>query len=147
MLLTLAQSYMEKKLPEKAIAASEQAIQSAGAKAKPAEIADADWQNWKSAIQGRASLIAGVSYTAVNKWVDADKLLRAALPAVQSDPNMQAQALFYLGLANYRIAESGEKARAVEALHFSEQCAAIPGPFQEPARTNVKAIRAKYRVQ
>ena len=33
---------------------------------------------------------------------------------------------------------------AGHAVRFSQQCAAIPGPFQVPARTNLKAIRAKY---
>jgi hypothetical protein len=57
---------------------------------------------------------------------------------------MLAEALFYLGLANYRLAEGGQKERAGDAVRFSQQCAAIPGPFQVPARTNLKAIRAKY---
>jgi tetratricopeptide (TPR) repeat protein len=147
MMLAVAQSYMEKKLAEKAITVSEQAIQSADAKPKPEGVADADWQTWKTQIKGRASRIAGVSYAAVSKWAQADKSLRAALPAVQGDKNMLAEALFFLGLANYHIAESGQIERAGDALRFSEQCAAIPGPYQVPARTNVKAIRGKYHVQ
>ncbi len=147
MMLAVAQSYMDKKMPDKAIAASEQAIQSADAKQKPEGAADADWQTWKTQIKGRAEWIAGVSYAAENKWALADKSLRAALPSVQGDKDMLAQALFFLGLANYRIAESGQTGRAGDALRFSEQCAAIPGPLQVSARTNVKAIRAKYHVQ
>ncbi|HEY1205623.1 MAG: hypothetical protein ABSH46_08320 [Bryobacteraceae bacterium] len=147
MMLAVAQSYMDKKLADKAIAASEQAIQSADAKQKPEGVADADWQTWKTQIKGRASWIAGVSYAAQSKWAVADKSLRAALPSVQGDKNMLAEALFFLGLANYRIAESGQTERAGDALRFSEQCAGIPGPYQVPARTNVRAIRAKYRQQ
>ena len=147
MMLTLAQSYMDKKMPDKAIAAAERAIQSADSKQKPEGVAEADWPTWKTQIQGRAAWIAGVSYAAVNKWALADKSLRTALPSVQGDKNMLAEALFFLGLANYRIAESGQAERAGDALHFSEQCAAIPGPFQVSARTNITAIRAKYHVK
>ncbi len=147
MMLTVAQSDMDKKLPDQAIAVSEQAIQSADTKEKPQGMSDADWQTWKTQIKGRAGWIAGVSYAAVNKWELADKSLRAALPALEGDKNMLAQALFFLGLANYRIAEGGQKERARDALRFSEQCAAIPGPFQVLANTNVKAIRAKYHLK
>jgi len=147
MLLAVAQSYMEKKVPDKAIAAAEQASQLADSTEKPEGVAEADWPTWKTQIQGRAGWIAGVSYAAVNKWAPADKALRAALPGLQGDKNLLAEALFFLGLADYRLAESGQKERAGDALRFSEQCAALPGPYQERARTNVKAIRAKYHAQ
>ncbi len=147
MTLAVAQSYMEKKMPDKAIAAAEQAIQFADSNEKPESVTDADWPTWRTQIKGRAGWIAGVSYAAVDKWALADKSLRAALPSLQGDKNMLAEALFFLGLANYRLAESGEKERAGDALRFSEQCAALPGPYQVPARTNVKAIRAKYHGQ
>jgi tetratricopeptide (TPR) repeat protein len=147
MLLTVAQSYMEKKAPEKAIAAAEQAIQSVDSNPKPEGVAEADWPTWRTEIKGRGAWIAGVSYANVNNWALADKSLRAALPSIQGDKNMQAEALFFLGLANYRLAESGQKERAGDALRFSEQCAAIPGPYQVSARTNAKAIRAKYHAQ
>ena len=147
MMLTVAQNYMEKKVPDKAIAAAEQAMQLADSTGKPEGVTDADWPTWKAQIKRRAGWIAGVSYAALNKWAPADKSLRAALPALQGDKNLLAEALFFLGLANYRLAESGEKGRAGDALRFSEQCAALPGPYQTPARTNVKAIRAKYHAQ
>ncbi len=147
MMVVLAQSYLEKKLADKAIAASEQAIQSAGAKQKPEGVDDAAWLNWKTQITGKAEWIAGVSYANQNKWPLADKSLRAALPSVQTDKPMLGEALFFLGLANYRIAEGGQPERARDALHFSEQSAAIPGPFQASARKNAAAIRAQYKVK
>jgi len=147
MMLAVAQSYMEKKAPDKAIASAEQAIQFADSNQKPEGVPEADWPTWRTQIKGRAGWIAGVSYAAVNKWSQADKSLRTALPSVQSDQNMLAQALFFLGLANIRLAEGGQAARYGDALKFSEQCAAIPGPYQAPARNNVKAIRVKYHGQ
>ncbi|HXN47279.1 MAG TPA: hypothetical protein VN893_11600 [Bryobacteraceae bacterium] len=147
MLLAVAQSYMAKKEPDKAIAAAEHAIQIVDSNQKPEGVAEADWPTWRTQIKGRAGWIAGVSYAAVNKWAPADKLLRVALPSVQADKDMLAQTLFFLGLANYRLAEGGQAARYGDALKFSEQCAALPGPYQAPARTNVKAIRAKSHAQ
>jgi DNA-binding SARP family transcriptional activator len=146
MLLALAQSYMDKKQPDQAIATSQQAIQAADTKQKPEGVDPAAWETWKTQIKGRAEWMSGVSYAAQNKWALADKSLRAALPSMQADKPMLAQALFFLGLANYRLAAGGQTERARDALRFSEQCAAIPGPFQASARTNVKAIRSEYHV-
>jgi hypothetical protein len=146
-LLAAASGYMENKQPDKAIALSQKAIDDSAAKQKPDGVTDGDWQTWKAQIGGRARWVLGLSYAGQNEWAAADQALRAALPAVKSDRNMYAQALFYLGLANYRIAASGQTERARDALRFSEECAAIPGPFQAPARTNVKAISAEHRVR
>ncbi len=147
MMLAVAQGAMEKKEADKAIAISQRVIQAADARPKPEGVADAAWQTWKTGVQGRAEWISGVSYAAQSKWTLADKSLRAALPALQNEKPMLAQALFFLGLANYKLAAAGDTQRARDALHFSEQCAAIPGPFQANARTNVRAIRSQYHVQ
>jgi hypothetical protein len=147
MMLTLAQSYLGKKEAEKAIALSEKAIQAAEAKQKPEGVPDADWQTWRGQIAGRGQWISGVGYASLNKWAQADKALRAALPGVRGNNAMLAEALFYLGLANYRIAESGETERARDALRFSEECAQIASPFQAQARINVRAIRSRYRIR
>ena len=146
-LLAVASGYMEKKQPEKAIAVSQRAIEDSEAKQKPDGVANGDWQTWKAQIGGRARWILGLSYAAQSKWSSADRALRAALPAVKGDQNMYAQALFYLGLANYGMASAGQLDRARDALRFSQECANIPGPFQSPARANVRAISAEFRVR
>jgi hypothetical protein len=110
-------------------------------------VADADWEKWKTQMTSQAHWTAGLAYAGGAKWSLADKELRIALPGVKSDNAMFAEALFYLGLANYRLGEAGQTERIRDALHFSEQCAALPGRFQAPARTNVKAIQARYHVQ
>lgn len=148
MLLTLAGSYRsDKKEPEKALAYATKTIQAAGAAQKPQGVSDADWEKRKVAITGRANFIAGATQFAQNQFAEADKVLRTALPGIKDDQQMTAEALFYLGVANYRLGEKGETERIKDALAFSQQCANIAGPFQAPARTNVKAIRSRYRVQ
>jgi tetratricopeptide (TPR) repeat protein len=145
-LLAAASACIGKK-PDKVIEYSNKALAGIEAKPKPDGVADADWQTWKTQTSGRAHWMAGLTYAGQEKWQPADQELRLALEGVKNDRDMMAEALFYLGLANYRIAEGGRPERARDALRFSQQCAEIPGRFQAQARINVKAIRSAYRIQ
>jgi tetratricopeptide (TPR) repeat protein len=147
MLLAVADSYRAKKQADKVAELTEKAIQVAATKPKPEGVSDADWSTWRTQITGRAHFVMGVTYATMDRWAQADQALRAALPGIGTSADMKAEALFYLGVANYRLAEAGNIERARDALHFSEECAAIPGRFQGPARTNVRAIRSQYRIQ
>jgi hypothetical protein len=147
MLLGMASGYITKKQPDKTLEFAEKAAAAAAARPKPEGVSDADWQARQSVLVGRAKWISGVTYAGQSKWALADTALRAALPSVQNDKNILAEALFYLGLANYRLGEAGDTERIKDALKFNTQCAAIPGRFQGPANTNIKAIRSQYRVK
>lgn len=147
MMLAVADSYRAKKNEEKVAELTGKAIQAAATKPKPEGVSDADWNTWRTQITGRAHYVLGVTYAALERWAQTDQSLRAALPGIGGSPEMKAEALFYLGLANYRLAEKGDTERARDAVRFSEQCAAIPGPFQGPARTNVRAIQRVYRIK
>jgi TolA-binding protein len=52
---------------------------------------------------------------------------------------MKAEALFYLGQANYKL----EKAQ--DAANFFRDCAAIKSRFQATAAKNLAAVKAQYR--
>ncbi len=147
MLLAVANADQSAKQWTEAAALSKKAVEVAAAKPKPEGVTDADWAKWKTQVTTQAHSTAGFAYVGATKWSLADQELRAALPGVRSDSAKLAETLFYLGLANYRLAVAGQTERARDALHFSEECAAIPGRFQTPARTNVKAIRSQYHVQ
>jgi len=147
MLLAVADDYRTKRQADKVAELTAKAIQVAGSKPKPDGVSDADWSTWRTQIAGRANYVMGLTYAAQERWPQTDQALRAALPSAEASPDMKAEALFYLGLANYRIAEAGNIERARDALRFSEQCAAIPGPYQARARTNVRVIRSQYRVR
>jgi tetratricopeptide (TPR) repeat protein len=140
LLLVLADTYMNKKQNEKALAASTKLIAALREKQKPADAA-ADWESKKNVALGRAYWYSGIVYAAESKWAPADQSLRSALPLVQGNDQLTGPALFYLGLANYRMGKGKNKAQMSDALKFSEQAAAIKGPFQAPAAQNVKAIR------
>jgi tetratricopeptide (TPR) repeat protein len=147
MLLAVADNYRAKKQADKVADLTGKALQLAASKPKPEGVSDADFATWRTQIAGRANYVMGLTYAALDKWAQTDRALRAALPGIGSDPSRKAETLFYLGLANYNLAEAGETERARDALHFSDQCAAIPGPLQARARANAKAIRGRYHVQ
>lgn len=146
MMLAVASGYMGKQ-NEKVLEMSRKAVEVMNSKAKPEGLNDADWQTRKTQVIGRAQWMQGVVHASSNKWAAADQALRAALPGIANSPEMKAEALFYLGLANYRLAEAGETERARDALRFSQECASIPGRFQAPARQNAKAIQSQYRIR
>ena len=100
----------------------------------------------KIALRSFGQYLQGVIYAAAEKWSDADVQLRASLPGIQR-PQSKAEALYYLGLANYRLAEKGQAERAPDALLFSRQSADIPSSFQQMARKNAEAIRTKFQIQ
>ena len=87
--------------------------------------------------------MAGVLYATNNKWAETDKYLRMALPTLPDNKELQAEVLFYLGLANYNLAQNApnRQQRLADALKYSQQCAAIPGKYQAQARKNVTAIQ------
>ncbi len=147
MLLAVADRNRANKQYDQATAVAKKAVAAAEAKSKPEGVSDADWATWKTQVISRAHWTAGIAAAAQSKWAATDQELRAALPGLKNSREMLAEALFYLGLANYRIAEGGQTARARDALRFSQECAAIPGRFQAPASTNVKGIKARYHIQ
>lgn len=147
MLLAAATSYNATKQPDKAIAAAAKAAEAVEKQAKPEGVAEADWQARKATVTTQAKFLLGVTYAAQEKWTQCDQALRAALPGLAGSPDQNSEALFYLGLANYRLAAQGGAALAKEALKFSEQCAALPGRYQSAARTNARAIRQQYKLR
>lgn len=109
---------------------------------RPEGMAAADWDRKKSLMTGRGYWIAGISYATVAKYPQADKNLRAALPFVKGDDQMAGPALFFLGVANYNLARATQsKALLREAMAFSEQAAAIKGPYSQQAYTNANSMR------
>jgi hypothetical protein len=103
----------------------------------------------KDAYLGRGYFIIGINAAEHNKFLDADKNLRAAVPLIKGNNAMLGPALFYLGVANYNLANlTASKAKMLEAVKFSEQAAAIPGPTQDQAYKNsllMKDAAAKLR--
>ncbi|MCS7314748.1 MAG: hypothetical protein RMI94_01745 [Bryobacterales bacterium] len=145
MLLAVADSYRrQKKDPEKVLGWCAKALELAATKPKPEGVTEEVWQTRRRQVTGRAHFVAGMTHAAQNNWAAADRELRAALPGIADDALMNAEALFYLGLANFRMGEKDcEPARILDAVNFTKQAAAIKGPYQAPARQNLKAFQTK----
>ncbi len=147
MLLAVAGDLMQKKKdPQKVIDYSEKIISSLKTKPAPEGVSPEAWEQKKNQMTGVAGWMAGVTYATEDKWLDADKALREALPLVETDRQVYAETLFYLGLANYKLGDKTppDTRRIADAVKFSRQCAAVAGPYQAPAQQNLKSITAKY---
>ena len=114
------------------------------AKPKPEGASDADWDKMKRTKIGLGYWYAGVAYASQNKFAEADKALRAAVPSLPAGSEILGMGLFYLGLADYRLAKAGGgKTMLQDALKYSQQSAALRSPMQTQAAANVKVIRGE----
>ena len=147
-ILAAASGAYEAKNFEKASGYSEKLIALLNSKPKPETMAEADWHKKKNLMLGVAYWMNGVIQSNAGRWVEADKTLRTALPLSEENKALAAEALFHLGLANYKLGDKPQDSkRILEALQFNQRCAAIPGPFQAQARKNIAAIRSQYHIK
>ena len=110
--------------------------------AKPEGVADADWDRKRSTALGRGYWISGVVSGEKSQYAAADRNLRAALPYIKGSDAMMGPALFHLGVSNYQLGKmTASKAKVLEGAKFSEQCAAIPGPYAEQAWKNAAIMK------
>jgi tetratricopeptide (TPR) repeat protein len=149
MLLVVIDNYFNKKAnPDQVIAYGTKLAEVMAAKPKPEGVSDADWDKRKSLLMGLGYWYAGVTFGNQNKFPDTDVTLRKALPLVQDNEQLKSQALFYLGLANYKMGEpKKDKKYLAEALKFNQQCAAIKGPLQGQAAKNASVIKQQLGVR
>jgi tetratricopeptide (TPR) repeat protein len=109
---------------------------------RPEGLPVGDWERKRSALLRSGYYIAGIAYAAVNKYPQADKNLRAALPMIKGDDQMTAAALFHLGVANYNLARvTHNKPQMREAVAFSEECGKIRSAFQDQAIKNAWGMK------
>jgi hypothetical protein len=142
LLSVMTESSLSRKQNDRALAYANR-LTAAFNKPKPEGVSDADWARKRSVGLGRGYWIAGVISGEKNDYNAADRNLRAALPLIQGNTAMMAPALLHLGVANYQLGRLLlNKARVLEAARFSEQCAAIPGPYAEQARHNALVAKA-----
>jgi tetratricopeptide (TPR) repeat protein len=147
-LLFAADCSLRQNRADRAIAHATGALSALASRPKPEGMSDADWGSRKSTMFGRANWIAGVGYGSQGKYGPSDKALRAALPLVRGDSQLNATALFYLGLSNYNLGKTlGDKKQMREGLAFFEQSAEIKSGVQDQAAKNVRAIRTELGIR
>ena len=106
-------------------------------------MSDADWEKKKATMVGEGYRIAGVVSGERAQYSAADKNLRAALPYIKGNAAFTAEALFYLGVSNYNLGKmTMNKAKVLDGAKFSDQCAALPGPYAEQAWKNSAIMKA-----
>jgi hypothetical protein len=142
LLLLLADTSVTRKQPDRALAYANRLTAAIGRRGKPENLSAADWERKRSAGLGRGYWIAGCIYAEKGQYVAADKNLRAALPFIKANDAMSGPALFYLGMANYQVGKmTNDKSKVLDAARFSEQAAAISGPFADQARHNALVMK------
>lgn len=110
---------------------------------KPEGMSDADWEKKKATMVGEGYRIAGVVSGERGQYSAADRNLRAALPYIKGNAAFTAEALFYLGVSNYNLGKmTMNKAKVLDGAKFSDQCAALPGPYAEQAWKNSAIMKA-----
>ncbi len=115
-----------------------------GNRKPPEGVSAGDWESRKNVALGQGYWTAGVIQAEKEMLKDADRNLRAALPLIRGNNGMAGPALFYLGLVNYKIGKATlNRAKMLEAVKFSQDAAAIPGPQQDQASRNAMNIKAE----
>jgi hypothetical protein len=144
LLLFMADHSYSAKQSDRALSYANRLVASLGKHPKPEGMAEGDWERKKSTSLGRGYYYAGVISGEKNQYAASDKNLRAALPLIKGNDAMMGPALFYLGVDNYNLGKmTMNKAKVLEAAKFSDQCAAITGPYAEQAWKNSAAMKAE----
>ncbi len=142
LLLILADNAMGKQQSDRAAVFATRLVAAVNRHSKPEGMAAADWDRKKNAALSHGYWIAGVVAGEKNQYAVADRNLRSALPLIQGNTQMMGPALFYLGVANFNIGKmTNNKAKVLEAGKFSDQAAAIAGPYQDQAWRNAGVIK------
>jgi hypothetical protein len=147
-LITVANYYIQREqdLP-KVLSYSLRVLELLPRKPKPEDVSPEEWEAKKSKYSGWANWMVGVIYAKQARYGLSDRHLRAALGNLHEE-RLLAGAYFYLGYDNYAMAgEQRDKGRAIEAVRFDKLCAAIDGPYREPALKNLEVLRNEYNVE
>jgi hypothetical protein len=144
LLLVAATTAQAKKQTDRAISLANRLVAAANARPKPEALSAADWERQKSLWLGRGYWISGVTNGEKGLYALSNKSLRAALPYIKGEPALMGPALFYLGVDNYQLGKmTNNKKQILEGAAFSDQCAAIAGPFQDQAYRNSMAMKGE----
>lgn len=123
--------------PGAALAAANRLVAAAGRNKKPEGTSDADFDKKKNSMLGAGYTFAGVVNASQQKYPDADRNLKAALPLIAGNNAMLSYAYYYLGLANYQMGKlTADKSKMQAGLQYTDKAVATPGPMQGQASNN-----------
>ena len=141
-LAIVADSYLQsEKEPQKLMACARKILAVVEKQPKQEGLSAAEWSRKKAPLIGHAYWMMGTVSMQQDKYSDADKSIRAALPYLKDDSRLLSTALFYLGWANYHLGN------LPDALRFNRQCTLVQGPYQAQAAKSVQVITAQIASQ
>ena len=128
--------------PGQALTAAQRLVAVMQKKQKPENMSQADWDKRKAAMMGAGYTFAGVVSGAQNRYAEADRNLKAALPLIAGNSTMLSYAYYYLGLANFQMGKlTADKSKMNAGADYTTRAAATPGPMQGAASNNVQVMR------
>jgi hypothetical protein len=117
-------------------------------KTLPEGMSEEAWAQKRFGYISVANWFAGTIYSKQGEYATSNQHVNAALPYLKDKPSMLAAAYYTLGYNNYSIAsDSGDPARASDALRYNQLCANMKGPYQEAAQKNLEALKAEFHLQ
>lgn len=144
-LMVVSEYYFAHEDHQKVISHTVHVIEVLNKKSRPVSLSEDDWQRMKSQMLGSAYYMGGVSSTLSGQHARGDQMLRAALPSASGDATQEATIFYFLGLANYKLADKDPN-RAQEAVKFWRRCALFKSNFQAQALKNVDATRSEFNL-
>jgi tetratricopeptide (TPR) repeat protein len=143
-LVFLAGNAFDKQQLDRALGFADRLVAAVGKRGKPEGLAAADWDRRRAQLLSTGYWIAGMVHAQRQQFYDANRDLRAALPFLGGADQRKAATLFQLGVANYQLGKIKlSKAQVLEAVKFSDQAAAIPGPLAQEAWHNAQVMRTE----
>ena len=137
-LTLVAESYLASETePKKLVTYATRILALLDRQRKPEGVTNAEWSQRKALLTGRANWMIGTVAIRQEKFSEADRSIRAALPFLRGDSRMTSAALFYLGWANYRMGKLSD------AIRFNKECTRVKGPYREHAERNLRVITAE----
>lgn len=111
-------------------------------KAKPEGVSEADWDKKKNGMTGTAYYLLGTQAAQGQRWGDADRNLKAALPLIQGNQALLGPTYFFLGVANYQLGKlTQDRAKMQQGITYTQQSAGIAGAMQGQANNNLAAMK------
>ena len=137
-LAIVADSYLQsEREPQKLMVYAKKILAVLDKQPKQEGLTAAEWSRKKAPLIGHAYWMIGTVSMKQDRYAEADKSIRAALPYLKNDNTLLSTALFYLGWANYQLGN------LPDAIRFNKQCSLAKGPYQAQAGKSAQVISAQ----
>ncbi len=134
--LLLGETQLEQKKLDSAAGHGRSVLKIFESKAKPQNVADADWASYQNTYRGMAQSIIGRAHMQQEKTETAIPALQAASESLTANPQALAPVLYNLAYGYAKVK------RTAEARATVQKCLAIAGPYQKLCQDLSAKLRA-----